>query len=74
MANLTKVFVHNKDGKGVAGHNVKYYSGDIVKTNSEGYATLVLDGGGETEIYVDGTKIWNGYKSSIPKILTYQKG
>jgi len=74
MANLVKVFVHDDKGRGLSGHNIKYYNGDIVKTNKDGYASLILDGGGETEIYVNGFRIWKGYKSSAPKILTYQKG
>lgn len=74
MAKKVTVFVHDKAGKGVSGQRVKYYGGCEAKTDKEGIASFILQGDGETEIYVNGFRIWKGYKSAVPMTLSYQKG
>ena len=73
MARKVDVFVFDREGKGMSGQKVKYYGGDVVTTNREGVATLIVQGDGSTEIYVNGSQIWKGFKSSVPSTLTHQK-
>jgi len=74
MARKVDVFVHDKGGKGVSSQRVKYYDGDEIRTNSEGVTSLIVQGDGTTEIYVNGSRAWKGYKSYVPNTLTYKKG
>ncbi|GHU06909.1 hypothetical protein AGMMS50225_03010 [Betaproteobacteria bacterium] len=77
MATAVEVFVHGKDRKGIKGIGVFYYDGEVVETDKEGIATLVIPNGDKTAIYVKGFGgnrcIYDGYISKLPKVLVYEK-
>ncbi len=78
MAKAVRVFVCDENGNGLSGQKVKYYGLKTpVLTSSEkkdkGIATLLIEGDGETDIYVNGTEIWTGFKSALPSELIYKK-
>ena len=64
--------VDKKSGKGLAGHSVKHYGGDIIKTDSKGMAAIVTNSSSVT-IYVNGVQAYNGSVSNAPKPIIYEK-
>lgn len=72
MSYLIKVYVCDKNTrKGISGRRVKTYNGAEVKTGSDGYAAVTASG--ETEIYVDGFRVFSGYASSAPNPIIVEK-
>ena len=72
MGYLIKVFVCDKsNGKGLSGQRVKAYGSSEVKTDSSGYASLLVDG--STTVYVNGFQVYSGYASSAPSPIVYEK-
>lgn len=74
MTRLVKVFVHDSNGRGIAGQRVKMYGGSEFKTDSDGIVELLIDDGGDISIYVNGVTAYAGSKSRMPEVVKYRKG
>ena len=70
MARSIKICVVNEEGYGVSGQRVEEYHGASVKTNSEGYATLLLEGS-KTTIYINGRHAYDGFVSNLSSVETF---
>ncbi len=64
MARVVRILVVDDKGYGVSGIRVHEYNGDNVRTNSEGIATLTLEGS-STTIYVNGFTAYDGSVSRL---------
>lgn len=73
MAKLVRVFVVDGNGKGLHGQRVNAYNQTGFRTDNNGVAEILLDGVGSSSIYVNGFKVWQGYKSAAPPTVTYTK-
>lgn len=73
MSFLVRVFVcdKKKTRRGIPGQSVKAYNGSVVMTGSDGYAAITASG--ETEIYVNGFRVFSGYASSAPNPIIVEK-
>lgn len=72
MTKAVKVYVVDDKGNGIAGQVVKTYGGDSIKTDRDGCATLIVDGG-STTIYVNGHTAFNGSASNLDKSEIFTK-
>ena len=69
---ITVMVISKKTKKGLSGHKVKRYGGSEVKTDSKGMATIIAENSSVT-IYVDGVQAYNGYASSAPQPIIFEK-
>jgi len=73
MAYVIKVMVvDKKTQKGLSGYKVKRYGGSEATTDSKGMATVITEDSSVT-VYVNGVQVYNGYASSAPKPIIYEK-
>lgn len=74
MAQLVKVFVCDKNGRGIQDVKVNLYNGAAVFTDEDGIAEVFVNGStGTCSIYVDGSTAYDGYISGLPSLLTFKK-
>lgn len=71
MSRTITVKIVDKNGYGLSGYKVNAYGGDIVKTDSNGKASIEIDGSKAT-IYVNGKTEYNGSTNNCqnPLIIT----
>lgn len=71
-ARLIKVFVCDKDGKGLSGQKVNKYNGEKMSTDRNGFASFIHDGSKLT-VFVNGTTVFDGFTHDCPGTIVYQK-
>ncbi len=71
MSRTITVKVVDSKGYGLSGYKVKAYGGDVVKTDSNGKASIEADGSSVT-IYVNGLQAYSGSTAGCdnPLIVT----
>jgi hypothetical protein len=71
-AKAVNVYVVDNDGRGIPGQVVKTYGGDVIKTDKDGRATLVVESSSAT-IYVNGHTAFSGSTSNLGKSEVFTK-
>jgi len=74
MAKAIRIYVLDNSGNGLLGRRVKEYGGNEIPPDSNGCATLLLEGS-NTTLYVNGFEAYDGSVSRLPdKLLVKTTG